>query len=323
MATFTRLDDRDFAALGGTFELGAIQAWRPIAAGTINSNFEIHAGAGRFFVRVNEGKSEADVAWEAALVADLAAAGVSTPPARLTRDGDPFARHPVGDTVRLISVFPWIDGHHLGAGEVTPAATAAVGTALARLHLASAAIPPARHRAGRYTYGHIKARFASFAESRDPSLAHAIALIADEIAELDAQGALRAALPRGIIHGDLFRDNVLFDGGRVVAVIDFEQAAAGAFLYDLAVGVNDWCWRDASFASSLVDAMLAGYQRERPLTDLEQRMFPVEARAAAMRFTVTRITDVHLAGIEKPDKDFRDYLARLEALRALPVSAGP
>jgi homoserine kinase type II len=316
VATFTSLVDRDLDALADAFDLGPVRGWRPIAAGTINSNFDLEAAAGRFFVRVNEGKAEADVAWEAALVTDLAAAGVATPSPRRTRSGEPFARHRVGDSDRLVSVFPWVDGHHLAADAVTYDDTQAVGAALARLHLAGATIPAARHRPSIYAYPRIKERFAGFAGTADPALAHAVAVIADEIAWLDARADARAALPGGIIHGDLFRDNVLFDGGRVVALIDFEQASAGTFLYDLSVTVNDWCWQGGAFETALVATMVAGYAEVRPLSEAEHALFHVEARAAAMRFTVTRITDVHLAGVDKPDKDFRDYLARLEALRA-------
>src|SRR5262249_31525665 len=146
-----------------------------------------------------------------------------------------------------------------------------------------------------------------------------------------AAAPIRGAAARGIIHGDLFRDNVLWDGPRLVAILDFEQASGGSFAYDLAVCLNDWCWRPGPDRAGpeepqrggprevngvnrvLVGALLAGYQRRRPLPDADRAALPVEMRAAAARFTITRITDVYLARVDNPEKDFRAFLARCEA----------
>jgi len=98
-------------------------------------------------------------------------------------------------------------------------------------------------------------------------------------------------------------------------LLDFEQASTGALVYDLAVCINAWCFVD-DFDPALIEALVAGYQQVRPLDPGERALLPVEARAAAMRFTVTRITDVYLPGVDLPGKDFRRYLRRLERLRA-------
>ena len=121
----------------------------------------------------------------------------------------------------------------------------------------------------------------------------------------------------GLIHGDLFRDNVLWAPGpevRVGALLDFEQASGGSMAYDLAVCLNDWCWTGAP-RLELCAALLDGYQRVRPLSAGDRAALPVEVRAAAARFTITRITDVYLANVDQPDKDFRAFLARAEAWR--------
>ena len=134
----------------------------------------------------------------------------------------------------------------------------------------------------------------------------------EELAAADAARAVRERATRGIIHGDLFRDNVLWDSGRVVAILDFEQASGGSLAYDLAVCINDWCWT-GQVRHDLIAALLAGYQRVRTLTADDRAALPVEVRAAAARFTITRITDVYLARVDNPDKDFRAFLARCDA----------
>jgi len=306
---FTTLDEGDLAAIAAWFPLGPLRAWRAIAAGTINSNFAVDTDTGRYFVRVNEGKTRDDVVWEGELAAHLAAGGVPTPVPLQGQDGARCHDH----RGLFVSVFPWLPGHHPAPAEVTPDAARQLGAALAQIHRAGDRFPGPR-RIGIYTWPHIRARFDGFRASTDPHLAHAIAVLGDELAVIDTHAAERAAVPQGVIHGDLFRDNTLFEDGRLTALLDFEQASAGAPVYDLAVALNDWCWTGRphpELAAPLID----GYQTVRPLTPAERALLPVEIRAAAARFTVTRITDVYLPGRSNPDKDFSAFLARLEAWR--------
>ena len=312
MALFTRLAEAELAALAGTFQLGALRGALPISAGTINSNFEVDTERGRWFVRINEGKAEADVAWEAQLVGALAGGGVVTPPPVSARDGRPYA--PLDGTDKWVSVFPWRPGHHLGPAEITAEIARALGGALARLHLVGLDLPVAWRRRSIYDHDHLVARHARFAGSGDPALARAISVLGDELAIAGAATAARGAATHGIIHGDLFRDNVLWDAGRLVAILDFEQASGGSLAYDLAVCINDWCWTGA-VQPDVVAALLDGYQRIRPLTAADREALPIEVRAAATRFTITRITDVYLAKVDNPEKDFRAFLARCDAWR--------
>jgi homoserine kinase type II len=309
VATFTALSADDFAAIADAFVLGAVQRTSPIAAGTINSNFDITTAHGQFFVRVNEGKTEADVAWESTLVTLLArSGGVLTPPPLIARDGIPYL------TLRgkQISVFGWRPGRHLAAREVTPERAARCGAALAGLHLAGLELPSGWQRGSIYDHDHLLVRYASFATNADPQLARAISVIGEELA-LAAQAApIRIAATRGIIHGDLFRDNVLWLDNEITAILDFEQASGGSLAYDIAVCINDWCW-DGGPRREVAAALLAGYQRVRPLPPEDRAALPVEIRAAAARFTITRITDVYLASVPNPEKDFRAFLARCEA----------
>ncbi len=307
MATFTTLGDDDIARLAAAFSLGAVRQWRAIEAGTINSNFVVDTATGRAFLRVNEGKTEADVRYEAELVAALADAGVSTPRALVATDGRPFAEH----DGKLVSAFPWVAGEHRCAATVTETDAADVGAAVATLHLAGAGLAERFERAGIYTFDHIVERFESFRHLDDPALADVIPLLADETAWLGARADVRAAATRGVIHGDLFRDNALH--GDRLYLLDFEQASTGSFAYDLAVTINAWCYAEA-FSPALIAAMVRGYESVRPLTGADRAALPVECRAAAMRFAVTRITDIHLADTVST-KDFRRYEARLRAWR--------
>jgi len=313
VGVFTRLGDAEVVELVDGFDLGALEAFEPIAAGTINSNFDVVTSRGRWFVRINEGKAEVDVAWEARLVRALAAGGFPTPAPRLARDGRPYAplahaRH------KWVSVFPWRDGEHVAAAEVTPAIATALGATLAKLHQIGLEQPTSWWRGSIYDHDHLVARYERIATALDPQLQHASELLGEELGIASDAMAMRERATHGIIHGDLFRDNVLWDAGRVAAVLDFEQASGGSLVYDLAVCINDWCWTDGP-RLDLAAALISGYRSVRALTAADVAALPTEVRVAAARFTITRITDVYLARVQNPEKDFRAFLARLEAWR--------
>ncbi|HJZ88598.1 MAG TPA: homoserine kinase [Polyangia bacterium] len=292
------------------YDLGGAVSFEPLSAGTVNTNVRVLTERGApVFLRINEAKQPADVAFEAGVVEYVAARGVPTPAPYRTRAGLPYAEFK-GQPVTL---FPWISGRHLGAREVRRRHVEGVGAALARLHLAGADFT--ERREGIYTLDHIARRLKTFARSGDPKLAQAVPLLSEEVARLPHERA--PGLPEGIIHQDLFRDNVLFGGDDgITALIDFEQAVWGRFAYDLAVCLLAWCFQDDSFEHALVQAMVASYERVRPLRTEERAGLLAEARVVAVRFTVTRVTDVYLRSTAAPaGKDFRSYLARVRVLR--------
>lgn len=313
MGVFTQLGSAELGEVAEAFGLGAVQRFSAIAAGTINTNFELVTERGRYFVRVNEGKAEVDVAWEARLVAALSDGGVVTPPPVIARDGRPYA--PLANAHRKwVSLFPWRSGSHLAPTEVTPERAAQLGAALAQLHVVGLELPAGWRRGSIYDHHHLVHRHAKFSCLSDPALTKASALLGDELTAISAAAGVRRRATQGIIHGDLFRDNVLWEAGEVTAILDFEQASGGSLAYDLAVCINDWCWTGAPDLA-LIRALLEGYQRLRSLPMVDRDALPIEVRAAAARFTITRITDVYLARVPNPEKDFRAFLARVEAWR--------
>jgi homoserine kinase type II len=108
-------------------------------------------------------------------------------------------------------------------------------------------------------------------------------------------GCSREGLPRGAVHADLFRDNVLFDGDVVGGFIDFYFACVDSLIYDVAITVNDWCSNpDATLDADRARAMLEAYASVRTFTDLEREMWPTMLRAGALRFWVSRLHDFHI-----------------------------
>ena len=132
------------------------------------------------------------------------------------------------------------------------------------------------------------------------------------------QNYLEGKLPKGIIHGDLFPDNLFFKGEKVVAVLDFEAAGRGKFIFDLATAVNALCFDRDGYDLKRFESLITGYESLRPLSLAEWDAFPNELRLSALRFTVTRLRDFFLNPVDenqRVDKDFREFYERLRILR--------
>jgi len=310
MAQFRTLSAADVGQILRLYGIGGYRDHRPIAVGTINTNLRVETDDGPLFLRINEGKSEDDVWREAAIVAHAAAQGVPTPVPRATKEGIAFAVW----GGEYVSLFPWVEGRTVARAELTPDHAAAVGAALARLHLASAGFPD--QRPGRYEPPEIDARLARITALARPELEAAVAILAPELGRLHAVRA--PDVPVGIIHGDLFVDNVMYDAaGALTALIDFEQASWGRLAYDLAVTTLAFGYGRDDFRPEIVRALIVAYRGVRPPTDVERAAFGAELCFVACRFAVTRITDVHLkreAGAA-PGKNFHRYLDRLASVK--------
>jgi homoserine kinase type II len=293
------------------YGLGSCHRICPVEAGTVNSNYFLETDAGRIFLRIYEQQEVEGVAYEWQLLAHLMAHGVPVPvplkgpaPGELRIDGRPVA------------LFPEVVGRDLCQAQVDAARAAGVGAALARAHDAGQRFPHVRE--GRFRLSDMtrllsQAQAAARPELHGP-LAQLMAL-SGEIEEVAEKGL--AQLPRGVIHGDLFRDNVLWQDERLVALLDWESASHGVLVYDLAVTFLAWCC-GAALDFGLGRAMVDGYRGERPLREEEWEGLWWACRLACLRFATTRIVDVHLKGGFPPSyKRYERFLLRLSAIEAL------
>jgi len=239
----------------------------------------------------------------------LAEAGVPTPPPLRRVDGS------LVSVVRgkPAAVFPWRQGSMRCQVAVTAGDTRCVGRALAQVHLAGQGEPA---QEGRFRLGDLLGRVERIAA--DPSFAPTAPDLRDALGRVSR--ARDPSLPSGLTHGDLFRDNVLWGAdGEIAALLDFESACLGPYAYDLMVTVLSWCFGD-ELDATLASAMRQGYESVRPLGDAEKRGLWAEASFAALRFTVTRITDYAMrSGAHGPRvvKDWRRFMKRFDRLQAL------
>jgi homoserine kinase type II len=271
----------------------------------------VECESGPLFLRINEGKVRDEVEREAAIVEFLSARGVSTPMPLRAGDGQRF----VAFGASFASVFPWVDGQILLRDGVGPVQAASVGRALAELHLKGSQF--ADHRAGRYEPDEIARRLEGIVARNDSRLRAAVEVLSPELRDLEIER--NSDVPRGLIHGDLFIDNVLFKpSGEVAALIDFEQASWGRLGYDVAVTLLAFAYGKDDFRPDRVRAFLDAYRAVRAPLPVEHNAFPAELRFAACRFAVTRITDVFLR--QQPGvpggKDYRRYLDRLARVKS-------
>jgi homoserine kinase type II len=304
---FTQLSLDVARDLGREFGVDVARV-EPLQAGSVNSNYRITDTTGvRYFARVYEEQDKAGAETEVRLLGELSRAGIETTSPLVHRDqtvamfrGKPFA------------MYPWIDGEILCQARVEEAHCERVGAALARIHSASSRV--GKLGEGRFRIDDIAARLDRI-ERDSPAHAPAASLIRGKLEQYAKRR--NPELPKGVVHGDLFRDNVLWRGGEIAALIDFESASHGPFCFDVAVTVFAWCY-GSTFSSPLVRALLRGYAGVRPLGVAEREGFVVEGALACLRFATTRITDFSMRTQpgQPPLRDYRRFLARLDELEA-------
>lgn len=304
MALLTPLEIDDARRIGRSFAL-EVSSVAPVSGGSVNSNFRLETASGRaVFLRVYEEQAAEGALGELRTLGALARAGVPTPEPLLSRSGSLLEQH----RGKPVALFPWVLGTILCQARVTPAHARAVGEALARVHLANVEARP-----GRFDRAALEARLERVAAV--PAYAEVARDLAERLARLSARRD--QSLPSGLVHGDLFRDNVLWQGEQIAALIDFESASQGVFVYDLMVCVLSWSY-GSSFDLGLVRGLIQGYHAVRRLSAEERRGLELEGAMAALRFAITRITDYSLrapAG-KPPLRDYRRFVDRLAAVEA-------
>jgi homoserine kinase type II len=311
MAVYTDVPDDELRAFMAEFELGEVISCKGIAEGVENSNYLLRTERGTYILTLYERRvSPADLPFFLALLDHLARNGIKCPTPIHARDGAAL-RQLCGRPAALVT---FLDG--LWPRRVQPGHCAALGGAMARLHIAGQLFPLTRPNAlsvagWRPLYEQCRAR------------AHEVrAGLAEELgSELDLlEASWPKALPGGIIHADLFPDNVFFRGQELSGVIDFYFACTDFLAYDIAICLNAWCFEgDGSFNITKARLLLASYRAQRPLDPAEFASLPLLARGAALRFLLTRLYDLlnHPEGALVRPKDPLEYLHKLRFHRSV------
>jgi homoserine kinase type II len=305
MAVYTDVSDEELEAFIESYAIGALTSFKGIAEGVENSNYLVHTEAGPYILTLYEKRVQPeDLPYFLALMEHLAARGISCPLPVHDREGRTL-KELAGRPAALISFLEGLWVRRPGIEHC-----AGLGQALAKFHLAGLDFPMQRENdlslpGWQALYDDVKAS----ADGVIPGLKD---VIAQELAYLGDNWA--SDLPSGVIHADLFPDNVFFFDDKVSGLIDFYFACNDMLAYDVAVCLNAWCFEpDASFNVTKARAMLQAYEGERPLTKPELDGLPLLARGAALRFLLTRTYDFLNtdANALVKTKDPNEYLRKL------------
>jgi homoserine kinase type II len=305
MAVYTDVTDEELQQFLAGYDIGMLLSYKGIAEGVENSNFLLHTSNGFFILTLYEKRVAAgDLPFFLNLIEHLAARGLTCPQPVRSRNGEALGRL-VG---RPAAIFTFLDGMWIRRPTATHCG--AVGEALAKLHLAGADFEMTR-RNGLSVEGW-RLLFNAAGDRADTVQKGLHQAIGKELELLEREWP--HDLPVGVIHADLFPDNVFFLGARLSGLIDFYFACTDALAYDVAICLNAWCFEsDHSYNITKGRALLKGYMRGRNLTPREVSMLPTLCRGAALRFLLTRLVDwleVPPGALVKP-KDPLEYYRKL------------
>ncbi|WOH81024.1 homoserine kinase [Bradyrhizobium sp. BEA-2-5] len=305
MAVYTDVAADELADFLKQYDLGELLSYKGIAEGVENSNFLLHTSKGSFILTLYEKRvAKNDLPFFLALMTHLAEHGVSCPQPARNRKGEVTSRL----AGRPAAIINFLEG--VWPRRPNVAHCSGVGEALAKMHVAGRDFPLVRNNplsvAGwRPLFDLAAAR----ADSVQPGLHD---FIARELDHLEA--AWPTNLPEGVIHADLFNDNVFFLGDKLSGIIDFTFACNDMLAYDVAICLNAWCFEpDHSFNVTKARAFLNAYGRVRKLSETEEAALPLLARGAAIRFLLTRLVDwlnVPPGALVRP-KDPLEYFRKL------------
>jgi homoserine kinase type II len=306
MAVYTDVAADELAEFLKQYDIGDLLSYKGIAEGVENSNFLLHTSHGSFILTLYEKRVEkGDLPFFLGLMTHLSAHGINCPQPVQNRCGEALgvlAGRPAAIITFLEGVWPRKPSavHCTGVGDV-----------LAKMHLAGRDFKVSRANALSVSgWRPLFDQAAACADELQPGLR---AFVSAELDYLEANVWPRH-LPQGVIHGDLFPDNVFFLGDELSGIIDFTFACDDILAYDVAICLNAWCFEpDHSFNVTKARAFLGAYGRARKLSDAEQDALPLLARGAAMRFLLTRLVDwlnVPPGALVRP-KDPLEYVRKL------------
>jgi homoserine kinase type II len=305
VAVYTEVPDEELSVFLATYEIGTLLSYKGIAEGVENTNYFLQTTTAPFILTLYEKRvREADLPFFLGLMQHLASRGLNCPLPVQNRSGEALGR--LAGRPAVIQTF--LNG--IAVKRPSARHCGALGRALAQLHLAGADFPMSRRNA--LSLDGWPPLFAA-AEKEADRVSRGLSDRTRKELEYLA-GAWPSGLPSGIIHADLFTDNVFFIGPEVSGLIDFYFACTDAFAYDLAICLNAWCFeQDGSFNLTKGQAMIAGYRSVRQLTAAEIEALPTLCRGSALRFMLTRLVDwlnVPPGALVKP-KDPLEYDRKL------------
>jgi len=283
MAVYTDITEQELGAFLRDYDIGDLLSYKGIAEGTENSNFLLHTTKASYILTLYEKRVDRnDLPFFLGLMEHLATRDVTCPLPVKRNDGSL-----IGDLAgRPAAIITFLEG--MWPRRPTAVHCRAVGEALAKLHVAGADF--ALKRANALSVPGWKTLWDSCHERADEVEKGLVAEVDADFAAISS--AWPQDLPAGVIHADLFPDNVFFLGDELSGLIDFYFACNDFFAYDLAICLNAWCFeRDHSFNLTKGTAMLAGYQSIRPLQKEEVEALPLLCRGASLRFMLTRLYD--------------------------------
>ena len=305
MAVYTDVDDRQLADFLDRYDLGDPLALTPIAEGVENSNYRLATTTGLYILTIYEKRvARADLPFFLGLMEHLAAGGIPCPLPIKGRDGGALQEL----NGKAAAIITFLEG--AWPRKIHPDHCRGLGAAIARMHLAGADFALSRPNSLSMTGWR---KLFETCESRADEVAPGLAAeIAGELAMVEAKWPM--GLPSGVIHADLFPDNVFFQATGLSGIIDFNFACNDSFAYELAICLNAWCFEpDRSFNVTKAKLMLSSYRQVRPFSDTEVGNLPLLARGAALRFLLTRLHDwLHqVEGALVKPKDPAEYLQKL------------
>jgi homoserine kinase type II len=282
MSVFTTVTREQLSEWLRNYSIGGLTDLQGILAGIENTNYFVTTTHGRFVLTLFEKLTPHELPFYLNLMAHLSSHGIPCPKPIADLQNQ-YLGELNGKPATLVTC---LDGKPVL--EPGPAHCESVGEVLAEMHMSGRTYP-----------GHLEnLRGPKWWSTAAPEVYRF--LPGDQAELLRAEIRFQAQhrhddLPRGVVHADLFRDNVLFDEARIGGVIDFYFACVDVLIYDVAIAVNDWCMRaDCTLDAARVDALLGAYQRVRPFTQREREAWPMMLRAGALRFWVSRLYDFHL-----------------------------
>jgi homoserine kinase type II len=307
MAVYTDVAADELAEFLKTYEIGELLSYKGIAEGVENSNFLLHTSAGYFILTLYEKRvARSDLPFFLGLMTHLASRGISCPQPVKNKSGEALSSL----AGRPAAIINFLEG--VWPRKPNAAHCAGLGEVLARMHLAGSDFPMSRANA--LSVPGWRPLFEQ-AAARADEVQHGLRdFIGAELDHLESNNVWPKELPIGVIHADLFPDNVFFLGERVSGIIDFTFACTDMLAYDVAICLNAWCFEsDCSFNVTKARAFLGAYGRVRRLSDAEENALPLLARGAALRFLLTRLVDslnVPAGALVRP-KDPLEYARKL------------